>query len=336
MIDEGGPLSYTWDFGDGTNSSDANPTAKTYAANGSYTVTLTVSDGEKSSQAEKKIVAGSTPPVITSITPDNDSPYSAGDTISFTTTATDGEDATLPDSAYRWTVEFHHADHIHPFADNIVGPSGSVTIPRDESNLANTWYRITLTVTDSSGLSTSELGRHQTSPGQPHGVLQRSRMRCTQSTVFRSRATIRSWQSSASITQSALHRRSTSAADRWCSPGGPTEGSRPIPSPRPRRIPPTRSSSPITFRTNAWRPSGCSCSVRTQPDRQHLAVGRWIRQLSQHHCWCADLPAQAGHGGAGGHPVAGPNPNHPQESGQLFLSGRTVHVVAPLWACCKG
>lgn len=153
---EGAPLTYTWDFGDGTGSAEANPTGKTYASAGSYAVKLIVSDGEKSSAAMKNVVVGSTPPAIVSITPDNDSLYSAGDTISFSATATDGEDGALPDSAYHWTVEFHHADHVHPFADNIVGPSGSVTIPRDESNLPNTWYRLTLTVTDSTGLSTSQ------------------------------------------------------------------------------------------------------------------------------------------------------------------------------------
>ena len=51
---------------------------------------------------------------------------------------------------------FHHADHIHPFRDNIVGPSGSVTIPRSADNIDTTYYRITLTVTDSSGLSTTQ------------------------------------------------------------------------------------------------------------------------------------------------------------------------------------
>jgi regulation of enolase protein 1 (concanavalin A-like superfamily) len=51
---------------------------------------------------------------------------------------------------------FHHADHVHPFRDNIVGPTGTVTIPRSADNIDTTFYRITLTVTDSSGLSTSQ------------------------------------------------------------------------------------------------------------------------------------------------------------------------------------
>jgi glucose/arabinose dehydrogenase len=149
-------LTYGWDFGDGRTSKEANPTvvftnAGDYTA---YTVTLTVSDGEKTSNATQRVVVGSTPP--TAVITVSDDVYNAGDTISFSASGLDGQDGTLPASAYNWTVEFHHADHIHPFRDNIVGPAGSITIPRTPDQLANTFYRITLTVTDSSGLSTTQ------------------------------------------------------------------------------------------------------------------------------------------------------------------------------------
>jgi len=84
----------------------------------------------------------------------DESKYNAGNTISFSGTATD--DGALPDSAYRWTVVFHHAEHIHPFADNIIGKTGSIEIPTDASQVANTWYEISLTVTDSQGLSSTK------------------------------------------------------------------------------------------------------------------------------------------------------------------------------------
>ena len=152
--DAGTTLTYAWNFGDGTTSTQANP-SRTYTTNGAYDVTLTVSDGAKTGQATKRITVGSTAPTVNILTPVNNALYSAGDTVSFTGTASDAEDGTLPDSAYKWTVAFHHADHIHPFRDNIIGPSGSVVIPRGADNIDTTWYRITLTVTDSSGLSTS-------------------------------------------------------------------------------------------------------------------------------------------------------------------------------------
>ncbi len=151
-------LTYHWDFGDGTTSTQANPT-KTYDTNGTYNVTLTVSDGEKTGQDTQSVTVGSTAPHdLTITTPQgvalDNTKYNAGDTISFTGSALD-QDETLPDSAYNWTVVFHHADHIHPVTSNVVGKTGSITVPTDPHNSADTWYEVRLTVTDSTGLSTT-------------------------------------------------------------------------------------------------------------------------------------------------------------------------------------
>ena len=152
--DAGTTLSYAWDFGDGATSAEANPTW-TYTSNGSYTATLTVSDGEKTGNASQKIIVGSTAPDVQILTPVDESRYNAGNTISFSATATDPEDGALPDSAYRWTVIFHHADHIHPYQDNIIGPTGTVLLSTSDHNVDTTWYEFAVTVTDSSGLSTT-------------------------------------------------------------------------------------------------------------------------------------------------------------------------------------
>ena len=81
---------------------------------------------------------------------------------------------------------FHHADHVHPFQDNIIGPSGSVVIPRDPHNVATTFYRLTLTVTDpSSGLSTSsQLGRCQAAPGHHDAITPTTPRLGSQSTAY--------------------------------------------------------------------------------------------------------------------------------------------------------
>ncbi|MGV0744987.1 PQQ-dependent sugar dehydrogenase [Mycolicibacterium sp. XJ870] len=151
-------LTYNWDFGDGTTSTQPNAT-KTYATDGTYHVTLTVSDGEKTGQATQTVTVGTTAPYDVTITtlegePLDNSKYNAGDTITFSATAKDDEP--LPDDAYKWTVVFHHADHIHPVADNIVSQTGSIVVPRDPHNVANTWYEVRLTVTDSRGVSTTQ------------------------------------------------------------------------------------------------------------------------------------------------------------------------------------
>jgi len=59
------PLSSSWDFGDGTSSTNLNP-SKTYTANGTYTVKLTNTYGSCTSTASKTIqIAVPTPPVFT-------------------------------------------------------------------------------------------------------------------------------------------------------------------------------------------------------------------------------------------------------------------------------
>ncbi len=54
------PLSYSWDFGDGTTSNATGP-VHTYAASGSYQVTLTVSDGELSDAVTKTVTVSEDP-----------------------------------------------------------------------------------------------------------------------------------------------------------------------------------------------------------------------------------------------------------------------------------
>lgn len=155
---EGSALTYSWDFGvegDADTSTDVAPTW-TYTEDGSYLVTLTVTDvGGKTSQATHQVVVGSTAPTIGEIKV-SQTKYNAGDTITFSTTASDADDGILGSDDYEWTVIFHHADHIHPFAEGIVGTGGSVTIPRDAHNVDTTYYEVVVTVTDSSGLTATK------------------------------------------------------------------------------------------------------------------------------------------------------------------------------------
>jgi PKD repeat protein len=58
---EGTPLSYSWTFGDGT-SAIGRTASKTFAAAGTYTVKLTVSDGSASATASKAVTVSSTSP----------------------------------------------------------------------------------------------------------------------------------------------------------------------------------------------------------------------------------------------------------------------------------
>ncbi len=159
----GKALTYAWDFGDGSAASTlANP-AHIYATNGSFTATLTVSNGTLTGTATTQVVVGQSPPSASITTPTVNTTYSGGDTINFSGTATDAVDGTLPASAYSWSVDFYTNGVAQPFYTYEVpapfyGPvsgatSGSFTIPRDLSNGSTTFYRITLTVKNSQGLT---------------------------------------------------------------------------------------------------------------------------------------------------------------------------------------
>ena len=68
--------------------------------------------------------------------------------------ASDPEDGTLPPSAFTWRVDFHHDDHTHPHMPATSGiTTGTFTIANRGETSANVFYRVILTVRDSSGLT---------------------------------------------------------------------------------------------------------------------------------------------------------------------------------------
>jgi glucose/arabinose dehydrogenase/PKD repeat protein len=152
---EGGALSYEWTFGDGTPpvTTTASTATHTYAA-GSSTASLVVIDpqGARSSPATIQITSGqNTAPTASVSAP---ATFRVGDTITVTGSATDAQDATLPDSAFSWTVLRHHATHTHPWASG-TGRSLSFPAPAPEDLAAatNSYVEVILTVRDSGGLT---------------------------------------------------------------------------------------------------------------------------------------------------------------------------------------
>lgn len=94
------------------------------------------------------------PPVGNITTPTAGTLYNAGDTINYSGTGTDTEDGNLPASAFTWRVDFHHDAQVTPFVPAASGSmSGSFTIPTTGETSVNVFYRITLTVKDSAGLT---------------------------------------------------------------------------------------------------------------------------------------------------------------------------------------
>jgi glucose/arabinose dehydrogenase/chitodextrinase len=153
---ENDPISYSWDFGDGTALSTAANPSHTYTAAGEYSARLTVSDGLNTSVSPPITIQVGAAPTATITAPTDGGTFRAGDVINFAGTATDPEDGILPASAYTWTVDFLHDGHVHPGPVTTGSKTGSFTIPTSGHDFeSNTRYRIMLTVTDSDGIPTS-------------------------------------------------------------------------------------------------------------------------------------------------------------------------------------
>jgi glucose/arabinose dehydrogenase/PKD repeat protein len=150
---EGDPLTYSWAFGDGQSSTAANP-VHTYANAGIYTARLTVSDGTNSTLSTPLTITVGRPPTATITAPQDGAIFNAGDVITYSGTASDPDDGTLPASAYTWNIDFLHDGHVHPGTPITGVKSGTFTIPTTGHDFSgNTRYRIALTVTDSNGLT---------------------------------------------------------------------------------------------------------------------------------------------------------------------------------------
>jgi glucose/arabinose dehydrogenase len=150
----GGSLLYSWKFGDGTSSTNANP-SHTYTTNAvvTYNALLTVTSGTQTSTAPVKITVGSKPPVPTITAPTNNTGYMPGQTVFYQGSATDPDDGTLSASALSWNILLHHNTHIHT-GIYTNGAQGSF-VAQNHGTIGTFYYEIILTATDSSGLSTS-------------------------------------------------------------------------------------------------------------------------------------------------------------------------------------
>lgn len=152
---DGDPLSYDWNFGDGTAHASGVAAVHQYT-NGIYTATLTVSDGKGgTATATQRIDSGNTPPTPVITAPAADLRFRVGQSITLQGSATDAQDGTLSSTQLSWRVLLHHNTHTHPYAGPAAGASLSITAPPPEDLAATTtsYLEVQLTATDSTGLS---------------------------------------------------------------------------------------------------------------------------------------------------------------------------------------
>ena len=151
---DGDSLTYEWDFGDGTAKSTAKDPAHTYTKGGDFDARLKVTDSKNASAtATVRISVNNSPPAVTLTSPVDGSKYRNGTSVQLSGSATDNEDGALSGTSLSWNVVLVHGAHVHPF-QTLTGKTASFTASTDHD--ADSFYRVTLTATDSKGLSTSK------------------------------------------------------------------------------------------------------------------------------------------------------------------------------------
>ncbi|MGV9319187.1 PQQ-dependent sugar dehydrogenase [Streptomyces sp. NPDC003660] len=166
---DGDTLTHHWDFGDGTNSTAANPT-HTYRRNGTYTATLTVEDPSgRTGSAAVRIVVGNTAPTVTLQLPQDGQLFSFGDAVPFTVRVTDPEDGTGVDCS-KVTVNFilGHDTHGHPLT-SAKGCSGTIQTSADggHDENENIFGVFDAEYTDTGGGGQAPLTSHDQNVTQP-------------------------------------------------------------------------------------------------------------------------------------------------------------------------
>lgn len=152
---EGGALGYSWDFGDGATSTQANP-SHTYTTKGTYRPTLTVKDPEGlTGSASLVVTAGNTAPTVSLRQPPDGRLFSFGDTVPFEVSVSDPEDGAVDCSKVKVTYLLGHDSHAHAVTSKN-GCSGSIAVPTDgeHDSAANLYGVFDAEYTDKGGLTT--------------------------------------------------------------------------------------------------------------------------------------------------------------------------------------
>jgi PKD repeat protein len=157
---DGDMLTYRWDFGDGSSSTESNPQHR-YDSKGQFTVTLTVLDDLGQSDQTFVVVVVGTPPTADIISPAEGDLFSVGEVLRLVGFGKDSNGMELNSSQFFWEVHQHHASHFHPFLDRTEGNGldlFSAPEPEDFMAATNSFLKVIMYAVDSDGL-TSEVSR---------------------------------------------------------------------------------------------------------------------------------------------------------------------------------
>jgi glucose/arabinose dehydrogenase len=154
------PLSYSWNFGDGSAlSTAANPSHTFNAPAGvptRFDVKLKVTDsGGLTSEATLIVSVNNTPPVVSIVAPVDGTLYPlSGDTLFDCTAIISDAEQSAAQLSCAWQTILHHNDHIH--SEAIVNSCATTTTISPVGCDGQTYYySLILTVTDAAGLTTT-------------------------------------------------------------------------------------------------------------------------------------------------------------------------------------
>ncbi|MDI5977553.1 ThuA domain-containing protein [Amycolatopsis magusensis] len=164
---EGTDVTFSWTFGDGATSTEANPT-HTYAAKGAYNAQLTVTDSTgKSGVANITVTVGNTAPTVDVAWPVEGGMFDFGDTVAFDVNVTDPEDGAIDCAAVVVQPALGHDSHGHPL-DPINACEGQFqTIVDDGHADANILYSVDASYTDKGTEGVPALNGRDTAVLQP-------------------------------------------------------------------------------------------------------------------------------------------------------------------------
>lgn len=159
------PINYQWQFNNanipGATSSSFTIAAVSAANAGSYRCIVTNAAGSvESRNATLTVLPFNNRPTVSIVAPSPTLTWNADDNIYFEAKASDVEDGELPDSAYSWSIDLFHEDvpgagHSHPGASPVGVKSGNFSAGSQGEKTPNIWYRFTVTVKDSNGLTST-------------------------------------------------------------------------------------------------------------------------------------------------------------------------------------
>jgi len=153
-------LTFTWDFGDGSEEKTGMVVAHEFNDMGVYQVRLTVVDPDGGTGQDAQEISVGAPPTVEILSPIEGTTFAVGDVFIIVGTGTDSDGNPLDDSTQlSWEVRQHHANHYHPFlSEGTLGNNIFLTEapePEDFFAASNSYLEILLTGTDSNGISTT-------------------------------------------------------------------------------------------------------------------------------------------------------------------------------------